>query len=124
MKVDERGQSTVELALCLPIVVVVLGIVVQVGIVALDHVRVWHAAREGVRVAAVDPDAGAIRAAAESSGLKPLEVSVDPAELYRRQGEPVTVRVEYAPAGRMPLIGALFENLTVDAEATMRVEQP
>ena len=124
MSRDERGQSTVELALCLPVVVVVLAIVVQVGIVALDHVRVWHAAREGVRVAAVDPDSDSIRAAAESSGLEPLEVSVEPDELYRRQGEPVSVRVQYAPATRIPLIGVLFEDLTLDAEATMRVEQP
>lgn len=110
--------------MCLPVVVVVLAIVVQVGIVALDHVRVWHAAREGVRVAAVDPDSDSIRAAAESSGLEPLEVSVEPDELYRRQGEPVSVRVQYAPATRIPLIGVLFEDLTLDAEATMRVEQP
>jgi len=124
LKSDERGQATVELALCLPLVVIILAAVVQVGMVAVDHVKVWHAAREGVRVAAVDSDAEAIRRAAESAGLRPLEVSVAPEDLYRRQGEPVTVAVSYSPSTRVPVIGPLFAGLKLDAEASMRIEQP
>lgn len=124
MNRDEHGQSTVELALCLPFVVIVLAVLVQVGVVAIDHVKVWHAAREAVRVAAVDPDEGAIRRAAESAGLRSLDISVDPADLYRRQGEPVTVAVSYSPSTRVPVIGSLFEELELTAEASMRIEQP
>ncbi len=124
MNRDERGQSTVELALCLPLVVIVLAVLVQVGVIAVDHVRVWHAAREGARVAAVDPDADAIRRAAESAGIRPIEVSVDPQDLYRRQGEPVTVAVSYAPSTRVPVVGSLLEGFEIDAEASMRIEQP
>ena len=124
MRSDESGQSTVELALCLPFVVILVAIVVQVGTIARDHVRVWHAAREGARVAAVDPDIGAITAAAESVGLDPISVSVEPEVTYRRQGEPVTVNVVYSPVSKLPLIGAMFEDLTLDAEASMRIEQP
>ena len=124
MSRDERGQSTVELALCLPIVVLVLAVVVQVGMVAVDHVKVWHAAREGVRVAAVDPDAEAISRAATSAGLRPLEISVEPDDLYRRQGEPVTVAVSYSPSTRVPVIGSLFDELELTAKASMRIEQP
>lgn len=124
MSSDQRGQSTVELALCLPLVAIVLAVVVQVGVIARDRVRVWHAAREGARVAAVDPDADAVRRAAESSGLEPLTISVEPEVIERRQGEPVTVRVAYSPSLRVPVIGRLFENLTLDAEASMRIEQP
>ena len=121
---DERGQSTVELALCLPIVVVILGALVQVGVVAIDHVKVWHAAREGARVAAVDPDEEAIRRAAQGAGLAPLEITVEPDHLYRRQGEPVTVAVSYSPSARVPVIGSLFDDLELTAEASMRIEQP
>jgi len=124
LKSDQRGQSTVELALCLPVVVIVLAAVVQVGMVAVDHVKVWHAAREGARVAAVDPDPAAIRRAAESAGLRPLELSIEPDDLYRRQGEPVTVAVSYAPSMKIPVMGALFDELQLDAEASMRIEQP
>jgi Flp pilus assembly protein TadG len=121
---DQSGQSTVELALCLPLVAIVLGVVVQVGVIARDHVRVWHAAREGARVAAVDPDAGAVTEAAEGSGLEPLTVSIEPEVIDRRQGEPVTVRVAYSPSVRVPVIGRLFDDLSLDAEASMRIEQP
>ena len=124
MSSDQSGQSTVELALCLPFVAILLAVVVQVGVVARDHVRVWHAAREGARVAAVDPDAAAVAQAAESSGLEPLTVSIEPEVIERRQGEPVTVHVAYAPSLRLPVIGRWFENLTLDADASMRIEQP
>ncbi len=124
MSGDERGQSTVELALCLPIVVIILAVLVQVGVIAVDHVKVWHAAREGARVAAVDPDEGSIERAAESAGLRPIDLTVEPADLYRRQGERVTVAVSYSPSTRIPVIGTLFEGLELDAEATMRLEQP
>jgi hypothetical protein len=105
-------------------VAILLAVVVQVGVIGRDHVRVWHAAREGARVAAVDPDSDAIAEAAESSGLEPLTVTVDPDVIERRQGEPVTVRVAYSPSLRVPVIGHLFENLTLDADASMRIEQP
>ena len=120
----EDGQATVELALCLPIVVIVLACVVQVGAIAVDHVKVWHAAREGARVAAVDPDTAAIRLAAEGAGIDSLEISIEPEEIYRRYGEPVTVTVEYPPSSRVPVIGDLFDELVLRAEATMRIEQP
>lgn len=124
MRREEAGQSTVELALCLPLVAIVLAVVVQVGVVARDHVKVWHAAREGARVAAVDPDEASVTEAAESVGLAPITVSIEPARIERRQGEPVTVRVEYPPSLRVPVVGRLFEDLTLDAEASMRIEQP
>lgn len=124
MKSNEEGQSTVELALCLPLVVIVLAIVVQVGIVVLDNVRLWHAAREAARVAAVDSDAAEITRAAESAGVRPVAVEVRPDPLYRRQGEPVTVTVSYSPSARIPVIGVLFEALEMKAVASMRIEAP
>lgn len=124
MSSDERGQSTVELALCLPLVVVVLAIVVQVGVVALDHVRLWHAAREAARIAAVDADLGNITRAAERSGVAPLDVEVDPQDLYRRQGQPVTVTITHAPQLRIPVIGSLADGMKLTATASMRIEEP
>ena len=75
-------------------------------------------------MAAVDPDEEAIVTAAESVGLRPLTVTVDPDVTYRRQGEPVTVTVQHPPSARVPVLGSLFDGLTLDAEASMRIEQP
>ena len=119
----ERGQTTVELALCLPILALALACLVEIGLLVGDQVRLWHAAREGARIAVVDPSMSHVRAAAESSGLRPLEVAVSPGPQERGPGEPLTVSVSYRARTRVPLLGALFER-RLHAAATMRIEQP
>ena len=121
---DQRGQATLELALCLPFVVLLIGCVVGAGLVASDHARVWHAAREAARVAAVDPSFDAIRMAAEHSGLHGLSIAVQPAEHERVAGEPATVTATYTPRVPVPLIGALFERMKLSARAAMAIEVP
>jgi hypothetical protein len=120
----QGGQATVELALCLPIVALLLGAVIEVGMLAGDQARLWHAAREAVREAVVNPEAEDVRAAAERSGLDHLQVTIDPEPAHRVAGQPLTVRIDYRPAGSVPLVGGLFERLELHAEATMRIERP
>ena len=120
----ERGQATVELALCLPIVVLLLGCVVAVGRVVSDHTRVWHAAREAARVAAVDADLAEIRFAAGRSGLDGIRVEVSPSEHERVAGEPATVTAIYSPRVTVPLIGTLLAPTELKATATMAIEVP
>ena len=52
----ERGQATVEAALVLPLVALLLLAVVQIGLLVRTELLVTHAAREAVRAAAVDAD--------------------------------------------------------------------
>ena len=118
------GQSTVELALSLPALALVLGFVVEVGLIAGDQVRVWHAAREGARVAVVDGNRAHVVEAATRSGLDDLDVSIDPEATFRVQGEPLEVAVTYRPGGHVPLIGELFSGISLRATATMRIEEP
>lgn len=120
----ERGQATVEIALCLPIVALLAGALVQTGIVVADQARLWHAAREAARVAAVDPDASHTEEVARSLGLGPVDVSIDPPAVYRRMGEPLTVSLAFHPTAGVPLVSMLFEGITLHARATMRIEQP
>ena len=113
-----------ELALLLPVVALLAWALVEVGAIAVDNVRLWHAAREAARVGAVDPDLSAITDAAEGSGLGPVELSVRPEAEGRIQGEPLTVRLVYRPSSSAPLIGDLFDGVVLTADATMRIEQP
>lgn len=116
------GQATVELALLLPVILMLVLAVLQVGLVARDQILVTNAAREAARAAAVDGRAGAAEAAARQSG--PL----DPARLRVRVGTrgPVgsTVRVEvrYRSVTDVALIGPLVGDVELRADATMRVE--
>jgi TadE-like protein len=121
---DDRGQATLELALCLPLVAFLVAVLVETGGIVSDQVRLWHAARDAVRTAVVDPDASAVNRAAEDAGLHPIEVMISPAPALRAAGRPLTVSLRYRPAAGLPLVGSLFDNFTLNARATMRIEVP
>jgi len=114
----------VELALLLPVVVLLLLAVLQVGLLARDVVLVTHAAREAARAAATDAHAQAARdAALAASGLEGERLEV---VTFGRAGPGSRVRVEvtFRAPTRVPVVGALLGDRTIEAEATMRVEAP
>lgn len=120
----ECGQATVELALGLPVLALLLAGLVEIGMLVSDHSRIWHAAREAARVAVVDPDLEDATAAAESVGLAPLQVDISPPAQLRRQGDSLTAIVAYQPRARVPLFGILLDRIELKARAVMRIEQP
>ena len=114
-----RGQATVELALVLPLVLTLALVVVQVGLVARDAVRVTHAARSATRAASVGLDDDSVRrAASEGSGLAPSRLSV----FIVRAGDWVTVRVTYRCPTDVPLVGTIAPAVVLRDQLTMRVE--
>ena len=118
----DGGQASVELALALPLVAVLLLAIVQVGLVVRDQVLLTHAAREAARTAAVDPDVAAVVAAARAGGgLEPARLSV---QVVGRgaTGSRVRVRLTYSEPTDVPLVGSFVGDLELHAEATMRVE--
>ena len=118
----EGGQATVEVALLLPLLVLLLLAVVQVGLVLRDQVLVTHAAREAARAAAVDPQAAVAREGAVAAArLEPDRLSVELSG-SAEPGARLTVTLRYRSPTRVPLIGPLVGDRTLVAEATMRVE--
>ena len=118
---EDGGQASVELALVLPLVALVLLLVLQAGLVVRDHLLVTHAAREAARAAAVSDDerAGAARRAAERAG------SLDDDHLgvtVTTSADRVSAHVRYLSSTDVPLIGLLLPDVTMEASATMRVE--
>lgn len=116
----ERGQATVELALVLPVVVVLLLAVVQVGQVVRYRVVVVHTAREVARAAAVAPTPPTVGDVGARHGLDPsrLRVSVAPPDATGF----VRVTVGYDIATDVALIGALVPDVGVEASAQMVAE--
>ena len=122
---EDRGQATVELALVLPLVALLLLLVVQAGLVVRDRVLVTHAAREAARAAAVaegDRGAAARKAATRAGALDPDRLGVVTAPADGR--ERVSVTVTYRSSTDVPLVGLLVPDVDLTAEATMRVEDP
>lgn len=122
-KPSDSGQSTVELALVLPVVAILLLAIGQVGLVARDQVLLWHAAREGARAAAVDPTPAAARRAALAStpGLRPARLSVTLGG-GTASGDVVIATVTYRSATTVPLVGAMVGDVGMTASVSMRVE--
>ena len=116
---SDAGQATVELALILPVVVLLLMAVFQVAVVARDQVLTVHAARAAVREAAVDAGSGRVQAAARDV-LAGAEVDV---AARGDIGEPIAVVVHYRSRTNLPLVGALFPDPQLTARAVMRRER-
>lgn len=111
----DRGQATVEFALVLPLLVVCIAGLVWVGNIVMLQIRLEHAAREGARAAAVEPDSAS--SAATSAVRRSL--GDDGAVGVTIDGDYVVVRVSTEVAG-VPIIG--IGGRTLSAEAHMRRE--
>lgn len=120
---NERGSSTVELALVLPLALLAALAVVQVGLLAKDALIVGQAAREGAREAAVTTDDGRARdAALRGGGLPPDRTEVEVARAGS-VGDPVTVTVRYRAPLVVPFVEWLFPGeVELRSSATMRQE--
>jgi TadE-like protein len=115
----ERGQATVEFAFLLPLVVLAVLAIIQVGLVVRDQLGVVHAAREAARAASVDPDPGrAVRAAHRTLPGADVEVGPRP-----EVGGEISVTVHYTSVTDLPLVGALFPDPDLHATTVMRVEK-
>ena len=117
----ERGSATVEFALVIPIVLLLLVALVEVAVVARVQIELLGAARQGARVAATNPDpAVAVDAVHEalSEGLTgSVIVTVErPAIVGREAVVRLSLRHYHA--------SVLFGGVPVDlsARSVMRVE--
>ncbi len=119
----EGGQATVELALVLPVVVLVILLVVQVGVVVAGRVAVVGAARDGARRAALDGDDRAATAVVAG------DVGSDGTTVVVRRvaggpdGGVVEVRVRHTIRTVLPIVGPLVPDVTVEATARMPEER-
>ncbi len=116
---DEVGQSTVEFALMIPFLALMLLTVVQVGLLVRTRVLVTHAAREAVRSAAVGAADPEVRSAAlAAADLDPQRLRV---VVHRGDGR-ATVELRYAEATEVPVVGPMMPEAVFEARATMRLE--
>ena len=129
----DRGQAVLELALILPVVVLLIFGALEVGRVLNAWVIVTEAAREGARVAAArctrTANCGTLVDAGVTSALSGLDLDRSDWSMSGGAyvaGNPVTVDVEYRAPLIVPLISAFFGNnvdeVTVRGRTTMRLE--
>jgi hypothetical protein len=123
---SDSGQATVELALVLPILLLVTIAVCQLAIVLNSYLVVTSASRDAARRAAETNDTSSAKKAALESmsglpGPRP-EVEVSFPE-GRSKGSPVKVIVSYCPPLLLPGLDRLIPRPRFKAQATMALER-
>lgn len=135
-----RGQTLVEFALVLPLLVLILVGIFDFGRAIYAFNTVNNAAREGARLAIVDQTMADIQdvasGAAAALGIDPADVTVDfrtsdsaaPGSCNARIDQPTivgciaVVQVPYSYDPATPVIGFLVGNLTLTGESRFAVE--
>jgi hypothetical protein len=119
-KSNQKGQSMVEMALTMPILILIVAGILDLGRASFTFIALSDAAAEGAAYAAIHPTdtAQVINRAADSSNglvvLDPGMISVDFAALT--PGSPITVTVEY----EYRLLTPIIQSFVNDGKLLMR----
>ena len=124
---DDKGQSMVEFAMILPILLLIVVGIIEFGFLFSGYLALSNASREAVRTASLGAsDSDAIQRAKDVAlTLEPSKmiVTISPAVASRDRGDSVTVAIAYEYDFLTPFMEAIFgSNLQLESEATMRVE--
>jgi len=131
---NERGQALAEFALVLPLVLLFIAGIVEMGRAWNIKQAVTDAAREGARYTVVqDPvvaDADAVKSKIMErlalASIETADITIEPSAGWRMTGQAMTVTV--STQFQMGLIGALLDwagapsVVTISTNATMRNE--
>lgn len=117
MQTNERGAAAVEFALVLPLLVLLIAGIADFGRAYYLQTTLSGAAREGVRVMAIENDAararGTVRAAAGTLAVTDGQIDVTPGTggCVSTSADPVTatVTINYSTTYVSPLIGATLQ---------------
>jgi len=125
----ERGQTLVELALVLPVIILILFGTLEFGRLFHSYIVITNAAREGARLGAVGKsDEEIVSRIREASPLYQADsrlcvIRLEPNESARSPGVPLTVEVAYDVELVTPIFSSILPNpVTLKSTAVMRVE--
>ena len=124
---NEKGQSTVELALSLAVLMLIVFAIIDFGRVFHAYLTIEHAGREAARAASVGKNDDFIRTtamnAANSLDSSKVSIDISPSQSQRKRGSYTTVKLQYSIDISTPLIAQIIPNpFSIDNETVMRVE--
>lgn len=121
---SERGQTMVETAMVLPILLVLVFGMIDFGRVFNAWITVTNSAREGARVGATRQDETAIEARVAAAMGHIDDYTVDIVNAGGASGTAVSVSVETTIDILTPLIGDIIGggSVTISETTTMRLE--
>jgi Flp pilus assembly protein TadG len=117
---QQRGQSTVEFALILPLAVACMVFVLTAGIIVYDHLALSDLSRSAVRAAVVSDDP----AATAKQLVTLVDDSIRVQTTVDSDSGLVIVKLDRQRAIPLPLISDMLPSFRVRASAAMMVEPP
>jgi hypothetical protein len=126
MKLNKKGQSLVETALILPVIILLLMGMFEFTRIFGSYLLITYTGRESARLASVGrTDEQIIQSIHAKSGLLDLanlQIVIDPSGV-RRTGEDVRINIKYKVVIYAPIIQSIVPNpFYVESNTYMRVE--
>ena len=127
LKKNEKGQSMVEFALVIPVLLLIVIGIIEFGFMFSSYLTLTNASREAVRYISLGgDDVGAILRAnnvAVNTDPNRMVVTISPTSSNRDRGDSVTVEINYDYDFLTPFMDVLLgNNFNLKVKATMRVE--
>lgn len=124
---NDRGQAMAEMAIVLPILLLLLMSMVDLGRIFHSYMVITNASREGARKAVLGFTDIEIRARVADTTTQldsaVLDTDISPDPSLRKSGDLVTVQVDYQVTLLAPLINIMLPNpITIQTATTMRME--
>ena len=123
---DQRGQAMVELALILPILLLLIMGIIEIGRMYNAYLVIDHATREGARAGSLGATDSEIEykiktLSAPLNNSTGIQVSVNP--ISRVRGQDISVKAVYHFIFYAPMIGNIFGNpLNITSSIISRME--
>ena len=124
---NQKGQSLVEFAIVLPLLLLLLFGIAEFGIMLNSYLTIQNIAREGTRLGIIGGSdteiTSLIRTTSPNLTSADLSISITPSEGNRRSGDTLQVKVTYNYRMIVPIISALVGNIIVlTSQTSMRIE--
>ena len=123
---NEKGQSLVEFAIALPMLILFIVGIINFGIIMYTYLNMNITAQEASRLAGLGhPDTEIVQYAKDHAVVDNpdlLGVDISPDESTRKPGDYVTVTLKYSVDNLTPIFNQFLSAITLSAESTVRVE--
>lgn len=122
----QRGQSMVEMALILPVLILLLSGVFDFGRVLFTYLNLQSDAQSTVRIAGLGGGDSAITSFAQGDAEIPnpssINVVISPTEANRTSGDYVTVTLKYPFHFITPIVSSFMPPFVISVKSTIRIE--
>lgn len=123
---EQKGQSLVEFALLLPLLLLLICGVVDLGRLLFAYVSLNMTAQEAVRLGGLGKEDAEIISYSKNhvrvGDASELKVTISPEQSTRKSGENITVTLTYSLPLITPLMTKIIPDPVLSANSTIRVE--